>query len=308
MPGAFTLAAGHHVVKAVLTDLLQVLCRGHPPIHHDRRGRAGACLEPIQHLAQRGPLGAIAIEHLMGFGEPVSVNHQPHYHLLAVRAMVLRVAPFGLAVGQTLALEVAGGQIVEIDRAVQVEQLLFPFGQCGLDLRPFGMQAVQMSIERVVVHPGEIDPQDVRQGGARKPVRHRMFGARGDQAVQGHQLGQAAGRLREPRPESASSIPRRSQNWCPTWTGPASRACSTVTRPGRTATGSSSAGGGTPGSLGAGGVSSSAGRRWRRRTSAAEESVSGSWLCPVPEAQRLAPVAFQAGCRGFESRLPLQTP
>ena len=136
----------------------------------------------------------------MSFGEPLPVHHQPHHHLLAVRAVVLRVAPFRLRVGQTLALKIAGRQVVEIDRAVQGEQLLFPFRQGRLDHRPFGVHAVQVPIERVVVHPAEVHPQDVRQRGVRAPVRHGMFRARGDQAVQGHQLGQSAGRFREPRP------------------------------------------------------------------------------------------------------------
>jgi hypothetical protein len=70
----------------------------------------------------------------------VAVDHEGDHDLLAVRSMIARVAALGLGVAGTLALEIGRGEIVEIDRGVEVEQTALALDQrrlvarCGCSL------------------------------------------------------------------------------------------------------------------------------------------------------------------------------
>ena len=64
---------------------------------------------------QRIAVLQIALEDLVRQRKPLPVDHQPHHHLLAVRAVIARVPALRLGVAQRLPLEVRRGQVVEED-------------------------------------------------------------------------------------------------------------------------------------------------------------------------------------------------
>ena len=71
----------------------------------------------------------------------------------------------------------------------------------ALNLLPFGIEAVQIAIQRIIVERRNIDAQNVAQGRAADPVGHRVFRPRRDQAVERHRLGQQT----RPRREAGAS-------------------------------------------------------------------------------------------------------
>ena len=127
-------------------------------------------------------------------GEPVTVQHQTHGHQLAVRAVLLAVAPLRLGCLQDLALEVGVGQIVKQQLALQVEQRFLPSVQLRLDLHPMPMQFVHVPVEPVLVQLVGVHAQDIGHGRPLGPVHHRQFRTGMDQPVQSHHLGQQPGR------------------------------------------------------------------------------------------------------------------
>ena len=98
-----------------------------------------------------------------------------------------------------LPFEIRRRQVIQIDGVVQIEQRLFLLRQCALDRFAVGMQPVQIPIQRLVLEFGEIFLQDVSQGRASNPIRHRMFRQRTNQTVQGHHFRQRAGAFAKSR-------------------------------------------------------------------------------------------------------------
>src|SRR5947199_6943529 len=128
-------------------------------------------------------------------GNPSRSNTSPTTTCLAIGTLVARVSAFGLRVRFGLALEIRGGQVVEVDRVVQIEQRFLPFSQFALNVFAVRMQSVQVSIQCVIVQFGEALLQYISQSAPPDPVRHGMFGKRINQTIQGHRFGQPAGAL-----------------------------------------------------------------------------------------------------------------
>jgi hypothetical protein len=126
----------------------------------------------------------------VGLGKPLAIDHEPNHHLLAVRALVVRIPALGLGIERALALEVGRRQIVEIERVVEIEQAVLAGGQRALDRLPLGMQPIEIAIQRLIAERAEVFPQNVRQGRPPNPVRHGVLRGWTDQPVQRHHLGQ----------------------------------------------------------------------------------------------------------------------
>ena len=242
--GAFGLAAGDQVMQLAGFDLGDVFVIGHAAIDDDGAafGQADARLEQVEHGGQRGAVLGVAGKDLMGDREAVAIDDEADHHLLAVRAVVARIAALGFAVGGGVALEIGRGQVVEVDRAVEVEQAALALDQRGLDGGAMRVELVEDAVERVLGQGIEVGAEDIGQGGAADPRRHGMLGGGFDQPVEDHRAGELAGarwrsrRRSGCRPDRGGSrIDSRPRPSPRLWTGPASRCCSVVTRRGSTA-------------------------------------------------------------------------
>src|SRR4029434_5156144 len=114
-----------------------------------------------EHLGDCTAVLSVPLKDLVGFGETVAVQHQPHQHLLTIRPLITRVAPPGLPVSYRLPLKVGRGQIVEVNRLVEMEQLLLAGGEFPFDLLAMRMQPVKIAVERVLGERGKLRPPDV---------------------------------------------------------------------------------------------------------------------------------------------------
>jgi hypothetical protein len=124
------------------------------------------------------------------FGEAVAIQDQADHDLFAVRAVIPRIAALGLRIALALPFEVRRGQVVEVDRVVQVEQRALAGGQGLFDRGTLGMQPVEIAIQRLITERGEVHAQDVRQRRAPDPVGHGMLRGRPHQPVQRHHFSQ----------------------------------------------------------------------------------------------------------------------
>src|SRR4030081_321831 len=95
--------------------------------------------------------------------------------------------------------EVGRGQVVEVDHAVEVEQIALALDQCGLDGGAMGMELVEDAIERILCQGIELGAEDVGQCRATDPLRRRMLGSGLDQPVQDHRAGETARAAGDPK-------------------------------------------------------------------------------------------------------------
>src|SRR5262245_1212900 len=129
---------------------------------------------PVLHardgLPQRRAVVAVAGENLVAQGVAVAADDQPDEHLLAVGAVVTRVAAPGLGVGDGLALEVGAGKVVEQPVVCQAEQPAPPLWQGDLQERLVGQQPIQGPREAIIVDLVVGNAQKVPAGGAAEPI------------------------------------------------------------------------------------------------------------------------------------------
>ena len=123
-------------------------------------------------------------------GKPSRLTTRPDHDLLAVGPMIARIAALGLAVAGALALEIGRGEIVEIDRGVEIEQAALARNQRRLDGGAVRMQLVEHLVERVFRERVEVGAEDIGKRGAPDPIRHGVFGARRNQAIEHHRAGE----------------------------------------------------------------------------------------------------------------------
>src|ERR1700731_2969731 len=97
--------------------------------------------------------------------------------------MIARVAALGLGVAGALAFEISRGEIVEIDRDIEIEQAAFALDQCRLDGGSVRMEMVEHFIKRVFFQGVEVGAEEVAERGAAQPSRHGVFGGGRDQAA-----------------------------------------------------------------------------------------------------------------------------
>ncbi len=174
-------------------DFGDVLVIGHAAIDDDGGvfGQPDALGQAVEHDGQGGTVLAVAGEDLMSDREPVAVDDEADDDLLAVRAMVAGIAELSFGIGGGDPLEVVRGQIVEVDRAIEVEQVALALEQGGVDGGAMRMQRVEGPVEPVRVG-GTIDGQDIGESGALHPRRHGVLGGGLDEPVQGHGAGEPA--------------------------------------------------------------------------------------------------------------------
>ena len=189
---ALGLPAGDDVVKLALFDLDDVVVERHAAIDHHGRAflKAGARGQQIEHGGKRGAILGVAGEHLVGDRKAVAIDHQGDHHLLTIRPVIARVAALGLGIALTLAFEIGRGEIVEIDRGVEIEQAALAFDERSLDGRTMLMEFVEHLVKRVFCNGVEIGVEKIAERGAPQPGRHCVFGGRRDQAIEHHRTGE----------------------------------------------------------------------------------------------------------------------
>ena len=109
--------------------------------------------------------------------------------------MIARTASLGLAIAQALTLEVGRGEIVQIDRRIEIEQAALARNQRRLDGGAVRMQLVEHQIERVFLEGVEVDAENVGERRAPHPIGHRVLGARRYQPIERHHAGEFAHRF-----------------------------------------------------------------------------------------------------------------
>ena len=121
--------------------------------------QAGALGEAIEHGGERLAILSVAGEHLVGDRKALAVDHEPDHDLLAVGAVIARVAALGLVIAGALAFKIGRGEIVEIDRRIEIEQAALACNQRCLDGGAMRMQLVEHPIERVLLNPLKSAPR-----------------------------------------------------------------------------------------------------------------------------------------------------
>jgi len=100
--------------------------------------------------------------------------------------MVARVASLGFGYEIGFAFEVGACQVIKQDRVSQVEEALLTFRQGGFDRGAVGVQAVEVSIERIVGKTGGVKAQNVGHGRGSNPVGHGVLSSGMDQPIECH--------------------------------------------------------------------------------------------------------------------------
>src|SRR5437764_14644651 len=116
------------------------------------------------------------LEDLMGLGKAVSVDDKPHHHLLAIGTFIPRISVLGLWIRQCLALKVRRGQVIQINRLIQVKEGPFPLAERRFNPLLLGMQSVQVAVQRGPCESLKFNAQDIIQTGATNPFWPGMFG------------------------------------------------------------------------------------------------------------------------------------
>src|SRR3989440_5177748 len=225
-------------MQLAFADLLQVFLKGHPAIH-DHRGPklfARPLLQRIQHLIQAAPVLRIAVEDFVVLGEAITIHDQSHHHLFAIRTLVPRVSSLGLRVGRGLPFEVRRGQVIQIDGVVQVEQRLSFSASARSMASRFGWSRSRL---RYSASSASSEKSSCKM--SPKAVRRIQSGMACSEEGQIKRFSVITSVNRQARAESPACCKIRfisnwPQSWCPTCTGPASRACSTWTWSGSTVT------------------------------------------------------------------------
>ena len=135
----------------------------------------------------------------MRLGKAVAVDDETDDHLLAVGALVARVAALGAGIVECLTFKVRGGQVVEEDGLVEVEQLSLALDEVGLDEGALGVEPVHVAIQRRLRQCADVGAEQLAQGGAPHPRRHGMFGRWRDEPVHHHRAGHDAAALAQAR-------------------------------------------------------------------------------------------------------------
>ena len=182
----------HQVVDRRLAPahLLQHFFGRDAAVHQpDARGLAVARLDFLEEISQRGVVGRVAGEHLVGHRETLGRDHQGHHHLHAIAALVAAVAEAALVVfiQGRVRLEVGAGQVVEQHFVTRAEEQLPTLAQVAEQVLLVRGQLVQATVERVLLREGEVLAQEVGHCRALEPKPVQAPLAAGiDQAV-GHQ-------------------------------------------------------------------------------------------------------------------------
>ena len=121
---ALGLPTGDNVVELARFELGKVVVIGHAAVenHGGSLFEANALTQAVEHDRKAGAILDVPGENLMRDRETVAIDHQPYHHLLAVGPVIARIAALGLAVLGSKSLEIGRGEIVKVDRGVEIEQ------------------------------------------------------------------------------------------------------------------------------------------------------------------------------------------
>ena len=176
-----------------------VLVKRHAAVNHHGCAflKPGARRQHLEHGGERRAVLGIAGKHLVSDGKAVAIDHQSDHDLLAVGTMIARVAALGLGVAGAHAFEISRGEIVEIDRDIEIEQAALALDQCRFDGGAVRMKLVEHLIKRVFFQSVEVGAEEVAERGAPQPRRHGVFGGGRNQAIEHHGAGEPPHRCRE---------------------------------------------------------------------------------------------------------------
>ena len=156
-------------------------------VHHPNAPRlAVLALDAAEKVAQRGAVGGIAGQDLVGQRQPLGRHHQRNDHLHAVRSVVARVAEATLVLvrKRRLGLEVGAGQVVQQHVEGGVEQIPPPPHKMIEHRLLVRQQPVVATVQFVTVRERCVRPQQIRQGAASVPLPMQSpFCPRCDQPV-----------------------------------------------------------------------------------------------------------------------------
>jgi hypothetical protein len=156
-------------------------------IHHpDALGAAVTFLDTLEHVPQRGLVGGVAGQHLVGQRQALGRDHQGHDHLHAVGAFVPAVteaAGISFIPGH-VTLEIRAGQVVKQHVELCTEEITPALAQMGEEGVLVFEQSVEAAIERIVLGMAFVHTQEIRQCRGAKPVPVQTpFTAGGEQTV-----------------------------------------------------------------------------------------------------------------------------
>lgn len=139
-----------------------------------------------EHVAQRGLVGGVAGQHLVGQRQPLGRDHQRHHDLDTVAAFVAAVTEAArvILVGRHGGFEVGAGQVIEEHLEAGVEQVAPALAQMPEELLLVRQQQVEAAIERVILRRPFADPEQIGQRCRREPMPMQPpFAARREQPV-----------------------------------------------------------------------------------------------------------------------------
>jgi len=169
------------------THLGQHLLGGNAAIHDpDAVCLAVLGFDLAQHAAQRGAVGGVARQHLVGERKAFRRHDQRNHDLHAVTALVaaVAVAPLVRFIIRRRRLEIAARQIVEQYLEPRSEQVLPPLAQMREQRLFVRQQLVQAAVERILLHQPIVGSQQVPHRALLEPLPVQPpFAARIDQPI-----------------------------------------------------------------------------------------------------------------------------
>ena len=124
----------------------------------------------LDHMHQRFPIVHVAIEQFVAQFEAVLVEDHPDHDLRAVIALLLALAALGALVALHLTFEIGVGQVVQQNRALQMEVRAFLLAQMRSDRLPVQQKMVTGSIISVTSAWQMTRVQQFRQRRGRHPT------------------------------------------------------------------------------------------------------------------------------------------
>jgi hypothetical protein len=173
--GQAALWRAHQVIDRRIgrPHLGQPLLGRHPAVHQpDAACFAVLPLDARQKSPQRGLVGGVAGQHLVGQRQAFGRHHQSNDNLYAVRPVIARIAKAALVAfrKRRIGFEIGAGQIVEQDVVADVEQIAPARRQVLENRLLVGQQLVVAAIQFVDLGKPGVLAQQIGQRTAEEPL------------------------------------------------------------------------------------------------------------------------------------------
>jgi hypothetical protein len=112
----------------------------------------------------------VAGEHFVAQRKAIEGDHQRDAHLLAIGAVIARVAALRLRIALGLPFEVGRGEVIQQHVIVHGKQLPHPPAQVRLKRRFMRQQLVERAIQPILVHQRLVQLQQITERRASIPV------------------------------------------------------------------------------------------------------------------------------------------